>query len=476
VTFRRRVVALAAVAVAVAVLLGSGVTYVVVRQELRDRVDHELDVLTAEVLQATAVSSRDEPPGALLKKAKQAAEDAARERTKPEANGPTVAPKLPPKGRLESTGFAQFISLDGRAVKPIEGTPIDLEVTPLDRSVARGTAQIAARSDREVDGLHVRVLTTALEAGGAVQAVQSLEDVDGTLARLALVLAGVAAGGVGIAVLLGWLVARGAVRPVARLTAAAERVTTTRDLSERIEIDGGRDELTRLAGSLNAMLAALEESVDARRQLVADASHELRTPLTSLRMNIEFLAEDGALAQPDRERLLRDVSEQLGELGVLVGDLVELARDERIEVAREEVRLDLVAQEAVETARRHAPDRRFELRAAPCLVHGLPGQLARAVNNLLDNAVKWSPAGAAVEIDVEPGGVLTVRDHGPGIDPGDLPHVFERFYRARAARGLPGAGLGLAIVRHVADSHGGTVEASNVPEGGTRLALRIPPL
>jgi two-component system sensor histidine kinase MprB len=473
VTFRRRLVVLAAVAVAVAVLLGSGVTYVVVRHELRGRVDQDLKALTATVLARSAEATPEISGSLELKKKKKKAAAAA---DAPLKNSDTlVNPKLPPQRRLEdSTGFAQFISPDGQAVKPIEGEPVDIEVTPLDLAVARGT-RLALRSDRDVAGVHARVLTTALEEGGAVQAVRSLEGVDSTLARLALVLAAVSAGGVALAVGLGWLVARGAVRPVARLSAAAERVTTTRDLSERIEISGD-DELARLAGTLNAMLAALEESADARRQLVADASHELRTPLTSLRMNIEFLAEDGALAPPDRERLLGDLSEQLRELGVLVGDLVELARDERIEAAREEVRLDLVAQESVESARRHAPDRRFELRAAPCLVHGVPGQLARAVNNLLDNAVKWSPGGGAVEIDVEAGGVLTVRDHGPGIDPGDLPHVFERFYRARAARGLPGAGLGLAIVRHVADSHGGSVEASNAPEGGAQLALRIPVL
>jgi two-component system sensor histidine kinase MprB len=471
VTFRHRLVVLAAVAVAAAVLLGSGVTYVVVRHELRGRVDRELKALTATVV-ARSASSTPETSGSLelKKKEKEAAEAAP-----PKNSDTLVNPKLPPQRRLEdSTGFAQFISPDGRAVKPVEGEPIDVEVTPLDLSVARGT-RLTLHSDRDVAGVHARVLTTALEGGGAVQAVRSLESVDSTLARLALVLAGVSAGGIALAVGLGWLVARGAVMPVARLSAAAERVTATRDLRERIEI-GGDDELARLAGTLNAMLAALEESADARRQLVADASHELRTPLTSLRMNVEFLAEDGALAPQDRRRLLRDLSEQLRELGVLVGDLVELARDERIEAAREEVRLDLVAQEAVESARRHAPDRRFELRTVPCIVHGVPSQLARAVNNLLDNAVKWSPGGGAVEVDVEPGGVLTVRDHGPGIDPGDLPHVFERFYRARAARGLPGAGLGLAIVRHVADSHGGTVEASNAPEGGTRLALRIPVL
>ena len=474
-TFRHRVVVLAAVAVAAAVLLGSGATYVVVRHELRGRVDHDLDLLTAKVIETSSKGSPNGSEQALkLKKAKVEAEE-ARGRAKAVKDGLSVSPKLPPQGRLESTGYAQFIADDGRVVKPADGTPFDLEVTPVDRSVARGGARLTARYDSEVRGTHVRVLTTALEPGGAIQAVQSLEDVDGTLARLALVLAVVSAGGIGLAVVLGWLVSRGAVRPLARLTASAERVATTRDLSERIEVEGN-DELARLAGSLNAMLGALEESADARRQLVADASHELRTPLTSLGMNIEFLAEDDALPAQDRKWLLRDVSEQLAELGVLVSDLVELAREERIEPLSEEVRLDLVAQEAVERALRHAPERRFELRSAPCVVRGVPGQLARAVNNLLDNAVKWSSPDQAVEVSVEPDGVLSVRDHGPGIDPRDLPHVFERFYRARAARGLPGAGLGLAIVRHVADSHGGTVAASNAPDGGTVLVLRLPAL
>jgi two-component system, OmpR family, sensor histidine kinase MprB len=470
VTFRRRLVVLGAVAVAVAVLLGSGVTYAVVRHDLRARVDDALEALTADVLERTKeASARDKRPPRKVRKASGTPDKAGRA-----DRGAGVKPVLPPQGRLEeSTGYAQFIRSDGQAVKPVQGSdPIDVPLTSGDLAVARGE-QKSLRSDREVAGVHVRVLTTALADGDAVQAVRSLEGVDSTLARLALVLTVVSVGGIGLAAALGWLVARGAVGPVARLTAAAERVRTTRDLSERIEI-GGDDELGRLAGTLNAMLAALEESAAARRQLVADASHELRTPLTSLRMNIEFLAEDGALAPADRERLLRDLSEQLRELGVLVGDLVELARDEPSAAAREQVRLDLVAQEAVDSARRHAPDRRFELRAAPCLVSAVPGQLARAVNNLLDNAVKWSPAGAAVEVEVEPGGGLTVRDHGPGIDPGDLPHIFERFYRARTARGLPGAGLGLAIVRHVADSHGGAVEASNAPDGGARLALRIP--
>jgi two-component system sensor histidine kinase MprB len=485
VTFRRRLVVLAAVAVALAVLLASGVTYAVVRHDLRARVDRELKALTADVLErSNAGSGREDAPERPAKRKAEAPRDkrkaeARRDAIKNEPDGravkqvPPLKPVLPPQDRLrDSTGYAQFILPDGEAVKPAEGDPVGLEVTPQDRAVSRGGLR-ELRSDREVAGVHVRVLTTALDNGGAVQAVRSLEGVDSTLARLGLVLALVSAGGVGLAAGLGWLVARGAVGPLARLTASAERVRTTRDMSQRIEI-GGHDEVARLADSLNGMLAALEESAVARRQLVADASHELRTPLTSLRMNIELLAEDGGLSPPDRGRLLADLSEQLRELGVLVGDLVELAREERSEVAREDVRLDLVAQEAIERARRHAPDRRFELRAAPFLVHGVPDQLARAVTNLLDNAVKWSPAGEPVEIEVERGGVLTVRDHGPGIAPGDLPHVFERFYRARASRGLPGAGLGLAIVRHVADSHGGAVQAGNAPGGGARLALRIP--
>jgi two-component system sensor histidine kinase MprB len=221
------------------------------------------------------------------------------------------------------------------------------------------------------------------------------------------------------------------------------------------------------------MLEALEESQRAQRQLVADASHELRTPLTSLRTNMEVLTEVTSLPREDREKLLRDVIAQLDELTVLVSDLVDLARgDEPVETPQD-VRLDLLVAEAVERARRHAGDRRFNTDLHPTLVPGVPGRLDRAVANLLDNAAKWSPPGGEIEVWVRDGEV-SVRDYGPGIDDADLPFVFDRFYRAPTARGLPGSGLGLAIVRQVAASHGGEVVAERAPGGGARLRLRIP--
>jgi two-component system sensor histidine kinase MprB len=255
------------------------------------------------------------------------------------------------------------------------------------------------------------------------------------------------------------------------MTVTAETVTETGDLSQRIDVTG-RDELARLAASFNAMLGALEESTRAQRQLVADASHELRTPLTSLRTNIEVLASDRTLPPGERERLLNDVVEQLGEMTTLISELIDLARGEQHVAEPEEVRLDLLAADAVERARRNQPKVTYVADLQESTVHGVPSTIERAVANLLDNAAKWSPPGADVEIGVEDGAV-TVRDHGPGIDDEDLPYVFDRFYRARDARGMPGSGLGLAIVRQVALAHGGTVVAERAEGGGTRVVLRL---
>ena len=305
-----------------------------------------------------------------------------------------------------------------------------------------------------------------------MQGVTSLEEVDHTLGRLAVALILVSIGGIAIAVVLGWMVARTALRPVRTLTKTAEHVARTRDLSRRIEAEG-TDELSRLGASFNTMLEALEDSQRAQRQLVADASHELRTPLTSLRTNMEVLSDVEALSDEDRRRLVHDVVAQLDELTVLITDLVDLARgDERVEVTQD-VRLDMLVAEAVERAQRHASDKRFNLDLQPSLVVGVPGRLDRAVANLLDNAAKWSPPGGEIDVTVK-GGEVTVRDRGPGIDDADLPFVFDRFYRAPGARGLPGSGLGLAIVRQVANLHGGEVVAERAEGEGALIRLRFP--
>jgi two-component system sensor histidine kinase MprB len=220
------------------------------------------------------------------------------------------------------------------------------------------------------------------------------------------------------------------------------------------------------------MLGALDQSLRAQRQLVADASHELRTPLTSLRMNVELLAR-GGLGDEERERAMEDVGAQIAELTALITDVVELARDGEQRHEVEDVRLDLLVADAVERARLHAPGVTFREQLQESLVAAVPDRLHRAVANVLDNAAKWSPPGGDVEVAVHDG-EISVRDRGPGIDPDDLPHVFERFYRSAAARNRPGSGLGLAIVRQVAEAHGGSVVAERAEGGGTVVRLRIP--
>jgi two-component system sensor histidine kinase MprB len=274
-------------------------------------------------------------------------------------------------------------------------------------------------------------------------------------------------------------VAGAAVAPLKRLTQATEHVTRTQDLSQRIQ-PSGEDEIGRLAESFNAMLdalqssmSALDASVHAQRQLVADASHELRTPVTSLRTNIEILKQERHMGVEERQRMLDDVVEQIEELTLLMNDLIELSHGEQPRGDTEDVRLDLIVEEAVERARRHSPDTPFHVELDPLVLTGTPARLGRAVNNLIDNAVNYSPADSPVEIALH-GDELTVRDHGVGISSADLPHVFDRFYRGVEARGRPGSGLGLAIVRQVAEQHGGSVSAEPAPGGGTSMRLRLP--
>jgi two-component system sensor histidine kinase MprB len=229
-----------------------------------------------------------------------------------------------------------------------------------------------------------------------------------------------------------------------------------------------------MLGALDGTMRALDESARAQRQLVADASHELRTPVTSLRTNIEFLQQSPQLAGEERTRLIADVVVQLEELSELVSDLIELARDdEQVAEPLEEVRLDILVGEAVERAQLHAPQARFDVKLEATLVSAVPSRLGRAVNNLLDNAVKFAGTDAPIEVRLSDG-ELAIRDHGPGIDPAELPHIFDRFFRGARSRSLPGSGLGLAIVRQVVERHAGSVTAAAAPGGGTIVRLRMP--
>jgi two-component system sensor histidine kinase MprB len=442
-TFRTRIAVSAAAAVALTVVAASILLYLVAREQLRAPVDEALEARAAEI----SVQQLGILPG---------------------QGGESYLAVRPEFG--EARGYVQLVRSDGSVLAPPRQDlriPVDDDVL----AVAGQQGAVAFWRNVRVDGTHLRVFTFSYGPDAAIQVARPLTEVDESLRRIGLVLLLIAAGGIVIAAVLGLVVARAALSPVRDLTETIERVSETRDLSERIEVSGN-DELSRLAISFNAMLGALEESTRAQRQLVADASHELRTPLTSVRTNIEVLAGDRMLAPEDRARLLSDVVEQLGEMTTLISELIELARAEQIAAEPEDVRLDLLVADAVERARRNRPEVVYTVDLEPATVPGVPATLERAVVNLLDNAAKWSPAGAEVEVAVRDGRLI-VRDHGPGIADEDLPYVFDRFYRARAARGLPGSGLGLAIVRQVAESHGGGVVAERAEGGGTRMVLTL---
>ncbi|MEH3033897.1 MAG: HAMP domain-containing sensor histidine kinase [Aeromicrobium erythreum] len=341
--------------------------------------------------------------------------------------------------------------------------------------VSIGQEPQSARTVR-FDGTTYRVVAVQAGRNAALVLAQPMDSVSRTLDRLKVVLLLTSALGVAAAGLAGWAVAANGLRPVRRLTAATERVARTSELHP-IEVTG-TDELARLTTSFNQMLAALDASQERQRQLVADAGHELRTPLTSLRTNIELLGQatldpDRSLTVEQRTEIMDDVRTQLTELTTLVGDLVELAREDPVDPDPETFDLADVVAAAVERVRPRAPGVEVTMSTEPWIVHGEPSQVERAVTNLLDNAAKWSPSDGTVTVTLANGSV-TVQDEGPGIAAEDLPHVFDRFYRSSEARTLPGSGLGLSIVRRTAERHGGSVSVTSTPGEGARFVMTVP--
>ncbi|MFC0624806.1 sensor histidine kinase [Kribbella deserti] len=323
-------------------------------------------------------------------------------------------------------------------------------------------------------GLGQEECDPSLSQPGALVVAQSLSSIDRTLHNLGVVLWAVGIIGVIGAALAGNAIAQSGLRPLARLTGAAEYVARTAELRP-IPVTG-TDEISRLAQAFNAMLAALAQSQDRQRRLVGDAGHELRTPLTSIRTNLDLLAQAdqrGGLSPEDRRQLLDDVRAQMDELTALIGDLTELARDTPQNRGYELIELSNVVQDAVSRVRRRAPGAEWDVQLMPFPVWGDERLLGRAVTNLLDNAAKYSPPDGRVVVRLLDG-VLTVTDSGPGIAEADLPHVFERFYRSSEARSRPGSGLGLAIVKHAAEQHGGMIYARNAPPMGAQFTLWLP--
>jgi two-component system sensor histidine kinase MprB len=345
------------------------------------------------------------------------------------------------------------------------GIPADARAKSLARS---GNGRYF--TDMSVAKTEIRVMVTGIGPKGALMVALPTRDVEGTLHNQLLLLIAIGAGGIALAALLGILVARTALQPIARFTRRTEAIAAAPErLDQRVEVTG-RDELSRLGRTFNATLDALERSVQAQRNLVADASHELRTPIATLRANLQLLLDEERLSQADREALREDMIRELDELTGLVGDVVELARGSKPSGVQGDVRVDEIVSREVERTRRRAPQLTVNARLEPTLVHGEGDRIARVVANLLDNARKWSPPGAPIDVDLQ-AGTLTVRDRGPGFREQELPHVFDRFHRSPDARSKPGSGLGLAIVRQAAEAHDGFAEAANAPDGGAILRV-----
>jgi two-component system sensor histidine kinase MprB len=289
---------------------------------------------------------------------------------------------------------------------------------------------------------------------------------------LVLIIFGVA--GVIIAAVVGAYVARSSLRPVRELSAAVEHVSVTKELTP-ITINAPAGDIAVLAESFNQMLQSLASSRERQARLIADAGHELRTPLTSLRTNIELLAADaesGMLKQKDRIAILADVKAQLVEFTELIGDLVQLARDETASTP-EALDFRNVVNAALDRVRRRAHGLIFDVELNPFYVVGDSDTLERAITNLLDNAVKWSPPNGTIRVQLE-GDRLRVADQGPGISEADMPFIFDRFYRGDTARQTSGTGLGLSIVAQTVAQHGGWVTAGRSAQGGAEFTIQLP--
>ncbi|MEW2163297.1 HAMP domain-containing sensor histidine kinase [Streptomyces sp. NPDC007084] len=453
---RSRLSLLTAAAVAFAVAAVSVTCWFIVRDQLYNQLDEQLrsEQVSPPLLQAMLRNCQSSDPQAIPQ-----------------------APNSPIVTILYSDG-STCVNPGSRTV-PVQGS---------DLAVAKGTESSAMHSATSTSGLTVRVFTQQVfdrdtrqvQTGIAVSIAKPLNEITEPLSSLAwilLVVSGIGVVGAGAA---GLWVARAGLRPVDKLTEAVEHVARTEDLTIRIPVDDdSEDEIARLSRSFNSMTASLANSHEVQQQLIADAGHELRTPLTSLRTNIELLTRSEETGRPippaDRKALLASVTAQMSELAALIGDLQTLSRTDeahtgdRVEV----VALRDTVEAALRRARLRGPELTITADLDPWFVRAEPAALERALVNILDNAVKFSPPGGTVDVRLH-AGELTVRDHGPGIPTDELPHVFDRFWRSPDARALPGSGLGLSIVARTVRQAGGEVSLRPAEGGGTVVSVRLP--
>lgn len=434
------VLALVALSAAATVAIGA-ISYRTTAQQLLDEVDRSLVAATDTLAERRPGLREDGGPD--------------------EPGGPPV-----PGLRSEGDVALQALGANGRTIS-LSG--LTLPVGASDLAIAEQGPPARSLRDVEIDDEPYRMLTTGTERG-AVQAARSLAETERVLRQLRSGILIAAMVVIVVAAALGWLVARQVTRRLVRLTTAAEQVASTRQLDVEVPVDGS-DEAGRLGAAFAEMLGALAQSQADQQRLVQDAGHELRTPLTSLRTNVFTLRRADALDEEQRQRVLDDLQSESEELSRLVEEVVELATDRRDDEPERPVDLgELVARVARRAAQRAG--REVELDVDDSVVSGRPRALERAVTNLVENALKFDPRGPVTVSCVA--GRVEVADRGPGIDAEDLPHVFDRFYRATAARSRPGSGLGLSIVADVAGRHGGRVAARNRSDGGAVVTLELP--
>lgn len=441
---QRRVAFLTTIAVALAVALTSFAAYVALRVSLYNTLDDELTGIASSLADPVAQDIRS--LGGLTERALR-------------AGNVTVA-------AIRSDGTIYNV--------PDEQVHLVTDATEL--AVAKLQTEPSARTGYATDGTEYRIVAVPIPELGNFALVlgRPLQATDDILSSVWLVM--IIFGGLGVigSAIVGTTIARQSLRPVRQLSAAVEHVTLTEELTP-IAVNGSGD-LERLAESFNRMLRSLADSRERQKRLIADSGHELRTPLTSLRTNIELLTADaqtGMLKAEDRRAIFIDVNAQLAEFTALIGDLVQLARDEQVAPSPEPVDLRIVVEAALSRVRRRAHGQTFDVELDPYYLIGEADSLERAVTNLLDNAVKWSPPGGTIRVQLE-GGRLRVADQGPGIADADLPYVFDRFYRAETSRNTPGTGLGLSIVASTIARHGGWVRAGRSAQGGAEFTASLP--
>ena len=376
-----------------------------------------------------------------------------------------------PKADGGTTGY-QIIDSTGVVVGNSGGTLLPIDEGDFAAAAAGGGTRLR---EATIEGVPYRIVTVGKPGGYAVQVGRPMDDVDRTLNGLTIGFSILVVAGIATAAGLGRIVARHALGPVSRLGAAARDVAETQDPSLPVPESGGA-ELEQLGRSINSMLASLSDLRQHEHRLIDDAAHELRTPLTSLRTNIDLLATGRPLSPGDRAELMTDLREQMEEFSNLVDDLDALSRGASEHgTEKQPVKLERIVNAAVRRAQRRSAGVRIVVESnAPGVVDGDGAMLERAVMNLLDNAVKWSGEGATVDVQVV-GTTVTVIDRGPGVNQEDIPHVFDRFWRAPTARSMPGSGLGLSIVKSIVDDHGGRVSLAEVEGGGTRAEISLPP-